>query len=172
MPARMVHHFSNAVQHRASASWGRVRAALRSSQAARFPIPLALPCEIMLAIFEMLPPESAVSVVCCCQYMQALYCEEGTFFADQFWDGLLRRTFPARLTGAPGPNAPPRLRRSNKLTLCNLSCDWVKYVRELRAVRDAPTDDTHTQPLSPDIHPHTHPPSLSVHISLLLSLSA
>lgn len=80
----------------------------------------------------MLPPESAVSLVCTCWYMRGLYCEEGTFVADQFWDQLLRRTFPMRLTGAPGPNAPPRLRRSNQITLCALSSDWVHYVRELR----------------------------------------
>lgn len=131
-PVRMIYHLSTKVQDRASASWGRVRAVLRASPAARFPIPLVLPCEILLGVIEMLPPESAVSLVCTCWYMRGLYCEEGTFVADQFWDQLLRRTFPMRLTGAPGPNAPPRLRRSNQITLCALSSDWVHYVRELR----------------------------------------
>ena len=55
--------------------------------------------------------------------------------STELWDHLLKRTFPARLTGAPGPNAPPRLRRSNYLTLSTLSCEWVQYVREIRAVR-------------------------------------
>ena len=135
MPARMVHHFQ-ALQRSTSASWGRVKAALKAPTSTRFPIPLALPCEIMLGVFEMLPPEAVVSVVCCCWYMHGLYTEEGTFAADQLWDHLLKRTFPVRLTGAPGPNAPPRIfRRSNYLTLSTLSSDWVQYVRELRSVR-------------------------------------
>ena len=143
MPTRMVHHLrpsavATAVANRASASLARMRDFSLSSAPpikSRFPIPLALPCEIMLAILEMLPPESAVSLVCCCRYMHGLYCDdEGTFPADQLWDHLLRRTFPLRLTGAPGPNAPPRLRRSNHFTVSQLSCDWVVYARQLRAV--------------------------------------
>ena len=94
---------------------------------------------------ELLPPESTVSVVCCCWYMHGLYCEEGTFAADQLWAQVLKRTFPHRLTGAPGPNSPPRLRRSNYWTLSALSGDWVRYVRELRAVSDTPS------------HPPSHP---------------
>ena len=143
MPApRMVHHFT--AMRSTSASWGRrLQEGMRTASGgllskpppptSRFPIPLALPVEIMLGIFEMLPPEAAVSVVCCCWYMHGLYCEEGTFASDQLWTHLLKRTFPARLTGAPGPNAPPRLRsRSNYATLATLSNDWVHYVRELR----------------------------------------
>ena len=141
MPARMIiHNFQQSISRVATASTvGRaVRAALKPpEEKRRFPIPLALPCEIMLGVFEMLPPEAAVAVVCCCWYMHGLYCEEGTFAADQLFAHLLKRTFPARLTGAPGPNAPPRLRRSNMLTLQALSSDWVAYVRELRAVRAA-----------------------------------
>ena len=101
----------------------------------RYPIPLALPCELFLGLCDLLPPEAVVALVCCSSYMRALYCEEGTFAADQLWHHLLGRTFPARLTGAPGPNAPPRLRTSNYLTLCALSGDWVRYVRQLRKVR-------------------------------------
>ena len=138
----MVHHFT--AMRSTSASWGRrLQEGMRTASGgllskpppptSRFPIPLALPVEIMLGIFEMLPPEAAVSVVCCCWYMHGLYCEEGTFASDQLWTHLLKRTFPARLTGAPGPNAPPRLRsRSNYATLATLSNDWVHYVRELR----------------------------------------
>lgn len=150
----MIHHFSQSIQRRTSDSWGRIQNTLKKTPpSSRFPIPLALPCEIMLGVMEMLPPESVVAVVCCCQYMHGLYTEEGTFVADQLWDQLLRRTFPARLTGAPGPNAPPRLRRgsnhlklSNKLTLSALSSDWVQYVRELRAVRCTPLPPTTTTP--------------------------
>jgi len=131
-PVRMVHHFQ-AIQRSTTASLSRVRAVLKTPPSSRFPIPLALPCELVLCIFEMLPPEAVVSLVCCCWYMHGLYCEEGTFAADQLWAHLLKRTFPARLTGAPGPNAPPRLRRSNYLTLSALSSDWVRYVRQLRA---------------------------------------
>ena len=136
----MVHHLiPSTIANRASASMNRMRAVLTPIPAkSRFPIPLALPCEIMLAIFEMLPPESAVSLVCCCWYMNGLYCEEGTFPADELWAQLLRRTFPLRLTGAPGPNAPPRLRRSNHLTVSQLSCDWCEYARQLRAVSHLP----------------------------------
>jgi hypothetical protein len=137
MPVRMIHKTAQAVQQRASRSWGRMMSSALTKDPSggpskKFPIPLALPCEIMLGIFEMLPPESAVSLVFCCWYMRGLYCEEGTFPADQLWAQLLRRTFPVRLTGAPGPNAPPRLRRSNQLTLSALSGDWVDYARELR----------------------------------------
>ena len=85
-------------------------------------------------MFELMPPESVVCLVCCCSYMRAIYCEEGTFASDQLWKHLLKRTFPVRLTGAPGPNAPPRVpRRSNMMTVCALSRDWVEYVRALRA---------------------------------------
>jgi len=129
----MVHHFQ-ALQRSTTGSWGRIlaRAGSKAPPMTRLPIPLMLPCEILLGILEMLPPEAVVSLVCCCWYMHGLYCEEGTFAADQLWSHLLKRTFPARLTGAPGPNAPPRLRRSNYLTLSALSSDWVQYVRELR----------------------------------------
>jgi hypothetical protein len=34
--------------------------------------------------------------------------------------------------GAPGPNAPPRLHRSLRITCSGLSCEWVEYLRELR----------------------------------------
>jgi len=133
MAPRINFHFPTKVQHRASASWGRVRAAMRTAPPNRFPIPLALPCELALGLFEMLPPETVVCLVCCCWYMYGLYCEDGTFASDQLWDALLRRTFPSRLTGAPGPNVPPRLRKSPRLTLCTLSSDWGSYVRDLRA---------------------------------------
>lgn len=164
MPARMVHHFQ-AMQRTTSASFLRgVRAMVKPTPTAvRFPIPLALPCEIMLGIFEMMPPESVVAVVCCCWYMHGLYCEEGTFAADELWKHLLARTFPARLTGAPGPNAPPRLRRSNYVSLRNLSNDWVAYVRELRAVRAGP-------PSPP--RPVACPPRLILRVSPLHRLTA
>jgi hypothetical protein len=125
-----------------------MRAAMRPVPPNRFPIPLALPCEIALALFEMLPPESVVSVVCCCWYMYGLYCEDGTFASDQLWAAMLQRTFPSRLTGAPGPNVPPRLLKlSPRLTVCRLAADWMAYVTEIRAVRAAnssfPTCDLH-----------------------------
>lgn len=146
MPTRMVHHLlpsavASAVARRASRAASQIQSSLSPAPPikSRFPIPLALPCEIMLAIFQMLPPEAAVSLVCCCRYMHGLYCDdEGTFPADQLWDQLLRRTFPSRLTGAPGPNAPPRLRRSNRLTVSQLSCDWVRYARQIREVSRSP----------------------------------
>ena len=138
MPARMVHHFQ-ALQKTTSASWGRMSRMIKPVPvSARFPIPLVLPIEIMLGIFEMMPPEAVVAAICTCWYMHGLYCEEGTFAADELWKHLLARTFPARLTGAPGPNAPPRLRRSNMSSVRNLSNDWVAYVREIRAVRRRP----------------------------------
>ena len=97
-----------------------------------FPIPLGLPCDIFLGIVQMLPPESVVSVICCCKDMHSLYCKDDLYCADNLWEGLLSRTFPMRLTGAPGPNAPPRLHRSLRITCSGLSCEWVEYLRELR----------------------------------------
>ena len=95
---------------RATSGWGRVRSAFKPPPPARFPIPLLLPCEILLIVAEMLPPEACACLVNCCSYMRGLYCEDGTFATEQLWGALLRRTFPQRYTGAPGPNAPPRLR--------------------------------------------------------------
>ena len=132
MPARMVHRF----QHRASAGWGRVRAVLKPSPPPPpFPIPLALPIELQLAIFEQLPPESIVALVCCCSYMHGLYSDDGSFATEQLWGPLLRRTFPSRLTGAPGPNAPPRLKRAPRLVVSAFGNQWVDYLKQLRAVR-------------------------------------
>ena len=132
-PPRMIHHI-NALK---GSSLSRIRFSSSKAEKASstgFPILLALPVEIILGLFEMLPPEAVMRAVCCCWYMYGLYCEDGTFASDQLWDTLLRRTFPSRLTGAPGPNVPPRLRKSPRLTLCSLAADWVDYVRELRAV--------------------------------------
>ena len=101
----------------------------------RFPIPILLPCEIVMDLVERLSPEAAVRLVCCCQYMRGLYCEDGIFPTDDLWASLLLRTWPTRLTGAPGPNAPPRLRLSARGQLSVFSAQWVGYVRELRSVR-------------------------------------
>ena len=119
MPVRVVHHSMvvRALNSRATASWGRMRSAFKPPPPARFPIPLLLPCEILLIVAEMLPPEACACLVNCCSYMRGLYCEDGTFATEQLWGALLRRTFPQRYTGAPGPNAPPRLRGSARLAL-------------------------------------------------------
>ena len=137
MPVRVVHHSMvvRALNSRATASWGRVRSAFKPPPPARFPIPLLLPCEILLIVAEMLPPEACACLVNCCSYMRGLYCEDGTFATEQLWNALLRRTFPQRYTGAPGPNAPPRLRGSARLALGVFARDWVGYRRMLRAVR-------------------------------------
>ena len=137
MPVRVVHHSTvvRALNSRATASWGRVRSAFKPPPPARFPIPLLLPCEILLIVAEMLPPEACACLVNCCSYMRGLYCEDGTFATEQLWGALLRRTFPQRYTGAPGPNAPPRLRGSARLALGVFARDWVGYRRMLRAVR-------------------------------------
>ena len=105
MPVRAVHH-AGAVRSRATARWCRVKAVLRSppSPILRLPIPLLLPCEVLLQVAEYLPPESVVALVCCCKYMAGLYCEDGTRPTEHLWNALLARTFPARHTGAPGPN--------------------------------------------------------------------
>ena len=153
-PVRMVHHsiVVPSWRNRASASWGRVRAAMSKPGPPQYPIPLLLPCEILLIICEMLPPEACACLINCCSYMRGLYCEDGTFATEQLWVALLRRTFPQRYTGAPGPNAPPRLRGSCRLGIGVLARDWVEYRRMLRAVRPAPfvpaaraTHRTHTQ---------------------------
>lgn len=140
MPVRVVHHSMvvRALNSRATASWGRVRSAFKPPPPARFPIPLILPCEILLIVAEMLPPEACACLVNCCSYMRGLYCEDGTFATEQLWAALLRRTFPQRYTGAPGPNAPPRLRGSARLALGVFARDWVGYRRMLRAVRTFP----------------------------------
>ena len=145
MPVRVVHHSMvvRALNSRATASWGRVRSAFKPPPPARFPIPLILPCEILLIVAEMLPPEACACLVNCCSYMRGLYCEDGTFATEQLWAALLRRTFPQRYTGAPGPNAPPRLRGSARLALGVFARDWVGYRRMLRAVR------THSLPQPP-----------------------
>ena len=145
MPVRVVHHSMvvRALNSRATASWGRVRSAFKPPPPARFPIPLILPCEILLIVAEMLPPEACACLVNCCSYMRGLYCEDGTFATEQLWAALLRRTFPQRYTGAPGPNAPPRLRGSARLALGVFARDWVGYRRMLRAVR------THSLPRPP-----------------------
>ena len=137
MPVRVVHHSMvvRALNSRATASWGRMRSAFKPPPPARFPIPLLLPCEILLIVAEMLPPEACACLVNCCSYMRGLYCEDGTFATEQLWNALLRRTFPQRYTGAPGPNAPPRLRGSARLALGVFARDWVGYRRMLRAVR-------------------------------------
>ena len=137
MPVRVVHHSMvvRALNSRATASWGRMRSAFKPPPPARFPIPLLLPCEILLIVAEMLPPEACACLVNCCSYMRGLYCEDGTFATEQLWGALLRRTFPQRYTGAPGPNAPPRLRGSARLALGVFARDWVGYRRMLRAVR-------------------------------------
>jgi hypothetical protein len=137
MPVRVVHHSMvvRALNNRATASWGRVRSAFKPPPPARFPIPLILPCEILLIVAEMLPPEACACLVNCCSYMRGLYCEDGTVATEQLWAALLRRTFPQRYTGAPGPNAPPRLRGSARLALGVFARDWVGYRRMLRAVR-------------------------------------
>ena len=137
-PPRMIFNqltsYKPSVHRRRDKSWSRFAPRVsRTVLVVHFPIPLALPVEILLGLFEMLPPEAVVSLVCCCRYMHGLYCEDGTFATDQLWDALLRRTFPLRLTGAPGPNVPPRLRQNPRLTVCMLSGDWMKYVQELRA---------------------------------------
>ena len=137
MPVRAVHH-AVVVRNRASAQWCRVRAALRAVPPARLPIPLLLPCEILLQIAEWLNPESVVAVVCCCKYMCGLYCEDGTFNTEQLWNHLLQRTFPCRHTGAPGPNGPPRLRSTNRLAVGVFSGEWTAYRRELLAVSPSP----------------------------------
>jgi hypothetical protein len=136
MPVRVVHHSMvvRALNNRATASWGRVRSAFKPPPPARFPIPLILPCEILLIVAEMLPPEACACLVNCCSYMRGLYCEDGTVATEQLWAALLRRTFPQRYTGAPGPNAPPRLRGSARLALGVFARDWVGYRRMLRAV--------------------------------------
>lgn len=126
----MIHHLLRGRPSRVGYSLGSKATA---PPPVRFPILLALPVEIVLGLFEMLPPEAIVSAVCCCWYMYGLYCEDGTYAGDQLWDPLLRRTFPSRLTGAPGPNAPPRVRKSPRLTLCSLAANWCQYVRDLRA---------------------------------------
>ena len=140
MPVRVVPHSMvvRALNSRATASWGRVRSAFKPPPPARFPIPLILPCEILLIVAEMLPPEACACLVNCCSYMRGLYCEDGTFATEQLWAALLRRTFPQRYTGAPGPNAPPRLRGSARLALGVFARDWVGYRRMLRAVRTFP----------------------------------
>lgn len=61
-----------------------------------------------------------------------MYCEDDTYPTKYLWTSLLKRTYPIRLTGAPGPNAPPMLHRSHRLTLATFSRDWVRYLRELR----------------------------------------
>ena len=160
MPVRVVHHSMvvRALNNRATASWGRVRSAFKPPPPARFPIPLILPCEILLIIAEMLPPEACACLVNCCSYMRGLYCEDGTFATEQLWAALLRRTFPQRYTGAPGPNAPPRLRGSARLALGVFARDWVGYRRMLRAVSTCPPPPVSSTPLPHPFHaPSTHP---------------
>ena len=102
-PVRMVHHsiVVPSWRNRASASWGRVRAAMSKPGPPRYPIPLLLPCEILLIICEMLPPEACACLINCCSYMRGLYCEDGTFATEQLWVALLRRTFPQRTFPPP-----------------------------------------------------------------------
>ena len=149
MPVRVVHHSMvvRALNSRATASWGRMRSAFKPPPPARFPIPLLLPCEILLIVAEMLPPEACACLVNCCSYMRGLYCEDGTFATEQLWNALLRRTFPQRYTGAPGPNAPPRLRGSARLALGVFARDWVGYRRMLRAVRPHLSSPPHCRPV-------------------------
>ncbi len=134
MPVRAVHH-AGAVRSRATARWCRVKAVLRSppSPILRLPIPLLLPCEVLLQVAEYLPPESVVALVCCCKYMAGLYCEDGTRPTEHLWNALLARTFPARHTGAPGPNGPPRLRGTSRVAVGIFSAEWTSYRAELLA---------------------------------------
>ena len=140
MPVRAVHHSTvvRSVQHRASVGWGRIKGALRPPVTLRYPIPLLLPCEILLQLIELMSPEAAVCLVCSCKYMRGLYCEDATYPTENLWHSLLLRTFPARLTGAPGPNGPPRLKKTHRLAVCAFSREWVSYCRLLRAVRSHP----------------------------------
>ena len=163
MPVRAVHHSTvvRAVHHRASATVNRMRAAISPSKVLpRFPIPLLLPCEILLKVVDDMPPEAAVCLVCTCKHMRGLYSEDGIYPSDALWTSLLARTFPVRLTGAPGPNAPPRLKGTDRQKLCAYSAGWVQYARALRAVRrpqaslppQGPRAGEHPQGLS---SPHT-----------------
>lgn len=156
MPVRAVHHSTvvRAVHHRASAIKGRIKGALRPPATARFPIPLYLPCEILLLVIDELPPEAAVCLLCACKDVRTLYCDDSIYPSNTVWRSLLSRTFPLRLTGAPGPNAPPRLKMNDRLTLCEFSRDWTSYCRQLRAV-------------SARLQSHFHPcQSLGVHALL------
>ncbi|KAL1530955.1 hypothetical protein AB1Y20_001846 [Prymnesium parvum] len=131
MPVRVVHHSS--VVRRAAATVHRMRAALRSSPPPRrLPIPLLLPCELLLLLAEQLPPEAVVRLVCCCAAMRTLYARDGATHSDALWAALLQRTFPVRLTGAPGPNAPPRLKGTARLHLCTYSREWTAYCASLK----------------------------------------
>ena len=58
---------------------------------ARFPIPLLLPCEILLQLVEMLPPEAVVCLVCTCSYMRGLYCEDAIYPTETLWHALLEK---------------------------------------------------------------------------------
>lgn len=144
MPVRVVHHSNvvRAVHHHASVGWGRIKGVLRTTSTLRLPIPLLLPCEILLQLVDLLPPESAVCLVCACKYMRRLYCNDVSYPTDFLWEALLARTFPSRLTGAPGPNGPPRLKKSPRLVVCDFSKQWVAYCRMLRAVSSSRFDST------------------------------
>ena len=131
-------HHSLVVRARMSANWNRVKASMRAPVPARYPIPLLLPCEILLIVCEMLPPEACACLVNCCKFMHGLYCEDGSVWTEQLWNALLRRTFPQRYTGAPGPNAPPRVRGSCRIGIGVLAREWVECRRLIKAVRRRP----------------------------------
>ena len=136
MPVRAVHHGLSPVRLASrglSAGWERMRSSLRPAPAPRLPIPLMLPCEIFDLVVQQLPPEAVVRLICSCRYLRGLYCENGSDVTNGLWEALLRRTFPTRFTGAPGPNSPTLKKCSSRDAVAAYAREWVPYHRALRA---------------------------------------